>query len=149
MKRPERIWSLLDVKAHRVDDRERISDRTGDRFLVVDVSPSCFESTAGLIDNNIAPLRMTCGYSRREIPTNQAVNDAMPEESGSTEDRDRSTFARRVHQRSLTNTNTSLGLPKRSRRLDASAAGIPSPPTNPATIQALNSTLPYGTNTSP
>ena len=45
---------------------------------------------------------MTCGYSRREIPTKQAVNDAAPEETGSTKDRDRSTCAQRVHQRSLT-----------------------------------------------
>jgi hypothetical protein len=114
---PERICSLLDVKADRVDDRKRISDGPRDRFLIVNVSPSCFQSVVGVVDNPIARLGMTSGYSRREIPTKQAVNDAAPEETGSTKDRNRSTCAQRVHQRSLTNTNTSARLPRRSHRL--------------------------------
>jgi hypothetical protein len=105
---PERIRPLLDVKADRVDDRKRIGDGRGDRFLVMNVSPRYFQSAVGVLDNRAARLGMTCGYSRREIPTQQVANDAAPEETGSTKDRDRSPFSQRMHQRSLTNTNTSL-----------------------------------------
>ena len=97
---PERIWSLLDVKADRVDDRERICNGAVDRFLLVNISLSCFQPAA--VNNPIASVGVTCGYSRREIPAKQAVNDAAPEETSSAEDRDRSTFAQRMHQQSLT-----------------------------------------------
>jgi hypothetical protein len=93
---PERIWPLLNVKADRVDNRERISNGAVDRSLVVNISPSCFQSAA--VNNPIASVGVTCGYSRREIPAKQAVNDAAPEETGSAEDRDRSMFVQRVHQ---------------------------------------------------
>ena len=93
---------MLDVKADRVDHRKRISDSTGDRFLVINISEGYFQSTAGVVHDRIASVGMTCGYPHREIPTKQEVHDATPEKSGSTEDRDRSTFAQRMHQQSLT-----------------------------------------------
>ena len=110
---PERIWPLLNVKADRVDDRKRLSDSRGDRFLVMNVSLRYFQSAIGVFDNGATRLGMTCDYSRREIPTEQVANDAASEETGSTKDRDRSTLAQWMHQRSLTNTNTSPSLPRR------------------------------------
>ncbi len=98
---PERIRPLLDVKADRVDDRKRIGDGRGDRFLVMNVSRRYFQFAVGVFDNGVAQLRVTRGYSRREIPTQQVANDAASEETGSTKDRDRSRFAQRMHQRSL------------------------------------------------
>ena len=99
---PERIWSLLDLKADRIDDRKRISDSIGDRFLVINISANYFHWAAGVVHDRIASVGTTCGYPHREIPIKQVVHDATPEKSGSTEDRDRSTFAQRMHQQSLT-----------------------------------------------
>jgi hypothetical protein len=117
---PERIWSLLDVKADRIDDRERISNSKVDRFLVVNVSPRCFQSAGGVVDFPLASFRVPCGYSRCEIPIKQAINDVAPDETGSSEDRDRSTFAQRVHQQSLTDTKPLRG----SHKLALKAADI-------------------------
>lgn len=94
----ERIRPLLDVKADRVDNCKRISDGRGDRFLVMNVSPSYFQFAVGVFDNGVARLGMTCGYSRCEIPIQQMANDAASEETGSTKDRDRSPFAQRMPQ---------------------------------------------------
>ena len=107
MYRPERIWSLLDVETDRVDNCKRICNGTGDRLFVVDVSPDCFQSTAGVVD--LVSLGVTCGYSRREIPVKQAINDSVPEETGSAKDRDCSTSAQGMHQQSLTDTNPLRG----------------------------------------
>jgi hypothetical protein len=96
---PERIRPLLDIKADRVDDRKRASDGRGDRFLVVNISPRYFQSAVAVFDNGAARLGMTRGYSRRETSTEQVANNAASEKTGSTKDRDRSTFAQRVHQR--------------------------------------------------
>lgn len=115
---PERIWSLLDVETDRVDDRKCICNGTIDRRFVVDVSPDCFQSAAAVVD--LISLGVTCGYSRREIPIKQTINDAAPEESGSAKDRDCSTSAQERHQQSLMNTNPLRG----SHKLALKAARV-------------------------
>jgi len=73
---PERIWSLLDVETARVDDRKRIYNGTIDRHFLVDVSADCFQPAAAVVD--LVSLRVTYGYSRRETPIKQTINDVAP-----------------------------------------------------------------------